>query len=65
MDIQDGCRQERNTVKVRIKVYTLGEAVGDRMYLCNGIEQRFQKLIYLHMFTDCFMKISLQSSAQI
>ena len=23
--------------------------------------QRFQKLIYLHLFTDCFMKISLQS----
>ena len=26
--------------------------------------QRFQK-IYLHLFTDCFMKISLQSSKQI
>ena len=27
--------------------------------------QRFQKLIYLHLFTYCFMKISLQSLEQI
>ena len=27
--------------------------------------QRFQKLIYLHLLTDCFMKISLQSPEQI
>ena len=27
--------------------------------------QRFQKLINLHLFTDCFMKISPQSSEQI
>ena len=27
--------------------------------------QRFQKIIYLHLFTDCFMKISLQSSEPI
>ena len=27
--------------------------------------QRFQKLIYLHLFTDCFMNISPQSSEQI
>ena len=44
--------------------------------LCSGITpgtvlsgelyaQRLQKLIYLHLFTDCFMKISLQSSEQI
>ena len=28
----------------------------------NGVlyPQRFQKLIYLHLFTDCFMKISPQ-----
>ena len=26
--------------------------------------QRFQELIYLRLFTDCFMKISLQSSEQ-
>ena len=26
--------------------------------------QRFQKLIYLHLFTDCFMKISPQSMEQ-
>ena len=26
--------------------------------------QRVQKLIYLHLFTDCFMKISLHSSEQ-
>ena len=27
--------------------------------------QSLQKLIYLHLFTDCFMKISVQSSEQI
>ena len=27
--------------------------------------QRLQKLIYLHLFTDCLMKISLQSLEQI
>ena len=27
--------------------------------------QRLQKLIYLNLFTDCFMKISLQSSEQV
>ena len=27
--------------------------------------QRLQKLIYLYLFTDCFMKISLQFSEQI
>ena len=26
--------------------------------------QRFHKLIYLHLFTDCFIKISPQSSGQ-
>ena len=29
------------------------------------VAQGLQKLIYLHLFTDCFMKISLQSSEQI
>ena len=48
----------------------------DIIQLCSGIThgrllngelyaQRFQKLIYLHLCTDCFMKISLQSSEQI
>ena len=27
--------------------------------------QRFQKLIYLHLFTDCFIKIAPQSLKQI
>ena len=27
--------------------------------------QRFQKLIYLHLFTDCFMQMSPQSSELI
>ena len=27
--------------------------------------QRFQKLIYLHLFTDCFMKIFPQLSEQV
>ena len=33
----------------------------------NGVRyaQRFHKLIYLHLFTDCFMKNSPQSSEQI
>ena len=29
------------------------------------MHKRFQKLIYLHIFTDCFMKISPQLSEQI
>ena len=29
------------------------------------ITQRLQKLIYLYFFTECFMKITLQSSEQI
>ena len=29
------------------------------------IYTNLQKLIYLHLLTDCFMKISLQSSEQI
>ena len=44
--------------------------------MCSGIErggmingelyaQRFQKLICLHLFTDCLMKISPQSVEQI
>ena len=27
--------------------------------------ERLKKLIYLHLFTDCFIKISLQSAEQI
>ena len=27
-------------------------------------EQRLQKLLYLHLFTDCFMQIALHSSEQ-
>ena len=40
-------------------------------HTCSGMlngelyAQRLQKLIYLYLFTDCFMKISLQSSKQI
>ena len=31
--------------------------VVSKIYICNV--QRLQKLIYLHLSTDCFMKISL------
>ena len=36
-------------------------------YYANGelYAQRLQKLVYLYLFTDCFMKIALQSSEQI
>ena len=34
----------------------------DRQLLEKIKEQGLQKLIYLYLFTDCFMKISLQSS---
>ena len=34
-----------------------------QLYVSNT--QRLQELIYLHLFTDCLMKISLQSSEQI
>ena len=33
-------------------------------YLYSLLHQKFQKLIYLHLFTDCFMKISPQSLEQ-
>ena len=39
---------------------TRGRVLSGELYA-----QRFQKLIYLHLFTDCFMKISPQSSEQI
>ena len=35
---------------------TRGRVLNGKLYA-----QRLQKLIYLHLFTDCFMKISLQS----
>ena len=34
----------------------------DRVLKGELCAQRLQKLIYLHLFTDCFMKTSLQSS---
>ena len=48
----------------------------DIIQMCSGITcdrvlngelytQRFQKLIYRHLFTDCFMKIFAQLSEQI
>ena len=36
-----------------------------RMFNGELYAQRLQKLIYLHLFTDCFMKISLQSLEQM
>ena len=39
---------------------TRGRVLNGELYA-----QRLQKLIYLHLFTDCFMKISLQTSEQI
>ena len=39
---------------------THGRVLNEELYA-----QRFQKLIYPHLFTDCFMKISAQSSEQI
>ena len=46
-----------------IQIYseiTRGRVLSGELYA-----QRLQKLIYLYLFTDCFMKISLQSSEQI
>ena len=50
--------------------------IHDIIQMCSGIThgrvlngdfyaQRFQNLIYLHLFTDCFMTISIQSSEPI
>ena len=39
---------------------TRGRVLSGELYA-----QRLQKLIYLYLFTDCFMKISLQSLEQI
>ena len=35
-----------------------------RVFIAELYAQRLQKLIYLHLLTDCFMKISLPSSEQ-
>ena len=46
-----------------IQIYsgiTRGRVLNGELYT-----QRLQKLIYLYLFTDCFMKISLHSSEQI
>ena len=53
-------------------IYTVTNHI---VLICSGITrcrvlnvelyaQRLQKLIYLHLFTDCFMKISIQSMGQ-
>ena len=34
-------------------------------FILTGNSQRLQKLTYLHLFTDCFMNISLQYSEEI
>ena len=34
------------------------------MYIYGHVVQIYQKLIYLHLFTDCFINISPQSSEQ-
>ena len=39
---------------------TRGRVLNGELYA-----QRFQTLIYLHLFTDCFLKISPQYSEQI
>ena len=39
---------------------TRGRVLNGELYA-----QRLQKLIYMHLFTDCFVKISFQSSQQI
>ena len=39
---------------------TFGRVLNEELYA-----QRFQKLMYLQLFTDCFMKISSQLSEQI
>ena len=39
---------------------TYGRVLNEELYA-----QSLQKFIYVHLFTDCFMKISLQSSEQI
>ena len=37
----------------------------DRVLNVEVYAERFQKLIYLYLFTDCFMTISTQSSKQL
>ena len=66
----DGVRDEWDAVQKcilsvihiiqRCSGITRGRVLNGELYA-----QRLQKLIYLHLFTDCFMKISLQSSEQI
>ena len=46
-------------IQIRSEI-TRGRVLNGELYA-----QRFQKLLYLHLFSDCFMKISPQSSEQI
>ena len=64
-------------VSVELEVFYKKEVnIKHIIQICSGITrgrvlngelyaQRLQKLIYLYLFTDCFMQISLQSSEQV
>ena len=55
------------TITKSVHLYNSSMFSESRGRMLNGelYAQRFQKLIYLHLFTECFVKISLQSLWQI
>ena len=53
---------ENNFSDVHSGCNSLSSEVKHNVAIC--FTQKLQKLIYLHLFVDCFMKISLQSLEQ-
>ena len=58
--IAEFCFMNSRTYKYIIQICS--GITRDRVLNGELYSQRLQKLVYLHLFTDCFMKISLQSS---
>ena len=56
------CGQKYIVVSACIKFTEIHKTLGE--FEC-CVAQRFHKLIHLHLFTGCFMKMSPQSSEQI
>ena len=55
----------RNDIYQMCSGTTRGRVLDGELYYYHFYAQRFQKLIYLHLLKDCFMKISPQSPEQI
>ena len=58
---------DRVRIENQLSIVTAWHFLLSNIQVChsNTKMNRLQKLIYLYLFTDCFMQISLQSSEQI